>query len=143
MEHFENYNIKGKVVYGAVGDKDGDCRFNIDSSPDYQYGQSLTSGLWGMVQLLRRKTITTPMYKLDSLIKEYGKNGDLILHIDIQGAEIETLTSADLEPVDYILIGTHKGSGEKVKILLAKDFNLIVDIKENELGKYGELMVKC
>jgi len=41
-EHFEAQSINGTAVFGAVSDKNGSCRFDTYSRPDYEYGQAMT-----------------------------------------------------------------------------------------------------
>jgi len=145
-EHFENQNIKGIPVHGAVSNRNGQCRFNVSVAPDYWYGQIISFHKMVVPELLRdlrdfvlRQTIKVPMYTVDYLMRTYGFNHIDIIDIDVEGAELEVIEGATSsiknDLIDYLLIGTHeKALNDKLRKLLSPKFGLIVDIYPNSIG---------
>jgi len=123
-EHFEKQNIKGITVFGAAYSEDGSCRFTASDEPIASYGQHVSPD----------GNITVPCFTVDTLMKNYGFETLDILHMDIQGGELEAIWGAKeaimRNDIRYILIGTHAHDYNKYikKILETYHYNVIVDI---------------
>lgn len=66
-----------------------------------------------------------------------------ILHIDIQGAELEFLQKADLSNVKNIVVATHSNKIHKQCKELLKDFTIYVDLPYGSIGGDGFLVGGC
>lgn len=146
-EHLESQNINGVAVHGAVSDKNGTCRFSVDTAPDDCYGQAIISHsdltvrntIWYLYHYFFRRTAKIPMYTVDRIIQTYGFEHVDIIDMDVQGAEYKVVSGAaesiknDL--IDYFLIGTHdRKFNDALRLLLSPKFNLIIDIYPNSVG---------
>lgn len=156
-EHFEIQDINGIAVHGAVSDRNGTCRFDIQPDPDSSYGQSMSfststsklATIRGLCNLIMGKTLKIPMYSVDYLLKTYEFGHVDIIHMDVQGAEYEVMLGAadsiknDL--IDYLLIGTHHTRlNDMLRQLLSQKFDVIVDIYPNSLGRVSSFApIRC
>jgi len=157
-EHFEAQNINGTLVYGAVANRNGSCRFLVQPAPDVCYGQAIVPVfsprkvpiLGNIYSMLKKKnTIKIPMYTVDRLITKYDFDHVDFICMDIQGAEYKAMLGAaesiknDL--IDYLLIGTHdRELNDSLRTLLCPKFDLIVDIYPRTVGIVdGFLPVAC
>ena len=159
-EHFEAQNINATVVQGAISDKNGKCWFDISPKPDSWYGQSITFNtkfhrfpilktLWGLSELVRKRTARIPMYTIDYLMEAYKFDHIDLIDMDVQGAEYKVMLGATESIrnglIDYLLVGTHsRDLNEALRQLLTPKFDSIIDIYPNSVGVVdGFAPVKC
>ena len=98
VEHFDAHNLKGEVVWGAVADKDGDCRFSVMPNAADWYGQSLTVGnglLRTASNLLRRKSVRVHCHTVDTVLEMLEIQRVDLVHVDVQGAEARVVRGAE------------------------------------------------
>jgi len=112
--HFDAYKILGRVIWGAVSNYDGDCKFSILSHPADNYGQSITVGnglLRTISNITRHKAVTVPCFTLDTLVKNQNISHIDLIHMDVQGAENRVVDGAmrtiKAGKIDCWVIGTH------------------------------------
>ncbi len=146
-EHFKDNKIHGIVKYGAVSNKFGKCRFDINAKPNECYGQAITPFRPWNVPI--SGVITVPTYSVDWLIHNYSLDHVDIIDVDVQGEEYKTIQGAsdsiEGNKIDYFMIGTHdKKYNKKIAKLLKPKYDLIVDILPNTLGNVeGFPPIKC
>ena len=146
-EHFEAQNINGTAVCGAVSNKNGTCRFESYSRPDYQYGQAMAPlrsrrgipSIQNIRKIITGKTVKVPMYTLDHLVQEYGFDHVDIVQMDVQGAEYDVIQGAANaikdDMIDYFLINIHHNDfSHMLTARLSDKYNLIIDLKRESLG---------
>ncbi len=132
-EHFECQNINAIAVHGAVGGRDGSCRFYAVADPSDNYGQHIND---------EKGNLEVPCYTIPTLCEKYGLEHVDILHMDIQGAEVDAvegfLPCFDRLPIDYFMIGTHKTgeTNERIIGMLSDAYEVLADIPP----RAGELM---
>jgi len=132
-EHFERQCINGTAVHGAVGGHDGSCMFYAVADPADNYGQHIND---------EKGNLNVPCYSIATLCKKYGFEHIDILHMDIQGAEVDAieglLPHLDRLPIDYFMIGTHKTGeiNERIIGMLSVAYKVLADISP----RAGEVM---
>ncbi len=152
VENFKTNNVKGKVIYGAVSDKDGTTKINTGSISKKYCGSSLSfSGYFSNSRMLAlasgcyhyftKQTDDVPMFSLNSLIKKYFPDKDInLIVMDIQGAETLALENlSDKNLIEYMMIGTHGYSvHNKVKSILAESYEFIVDAPPSSITQIDD-----
>jgi FkbM family methyltransferase len=124
-EHFEKQQINAIAVHGASGGVDGYCNFYSMADPADNYGQHINE---------EKGNLKVPLFKLATLLKKYDFSHVDLLHMDIQGVETETISSAkDIlkeEIIDYIMIGTHRSeeTNKELKNILTGYYDILLDI---------------
>jgi FkbM family methyltransferase len=100
-------NLVTELVHGAAG-LDGSVTFPVVEDPSKDYGASYS--LAGSYE----KTIEVPSFSLDSLCKKLPKGKIDMLHVDIQGAEVDLIESDNfqerLADTRVVLFGTHRST---------------------------------
>jgi FkbM family methyltransferase len=100
-EHLSKQSIPAEVVHGAVTGRVGRCRFAATADPAAHMGQCVSQD----------GNIEVPGYTIDSLRESYGFDRISILHMDIQGMEVEAVRGAERSlaegRIDYVIVGTH------------------------------------
>ena len=156
-KHFAAQHINGNVIFGAVSNKNGECRFNSETNPAKHYGQSMSFAinegslrervsqtLVGVRNLVKGKAVKVPMFTLDSLIREHAN----IVHMDVQGAELKVLEGAresiERGLIDYWLIGTHKREyNDVIKRMLEHKYECVVSLLPFSTNAFDGRVVKC
>lgn len=147
QEHFKAQNINGNTVFGAVSNKNGTCRFNAYSRPDYEYGQAMIPligrrgipSIHNLRKLITGKTVKVPMYTLDHLVQKYGFDHVDIVQMDVQGAECDVIKGATNSikegMIDYLLINIHNDDfSTLLNSRLSEKYELVLDLKRVSLG---------
>lgn len=113
-------NIKSKIMYGVVADKNGYVDFEV--RPAVHFNSSILNSSSAS------ETKRVPSFTIESLIQEH----DVVdyIHIDIQGFEIPAIKAsinAMNEKVRFLLIGTHsrKIEGDLLELLLENNWELL------------------
>jgi len=124
-EHFEKQNINAVAVWGAAYNYNGECWLSAEKKPQDHYGQGVCSG---------SGNVAVPCFTLREIMIQHNLNKIDILHMDIQGAELDVIIdSVDLIAaglVRYVLIGTHKNSfNSTIRNLLGEFIDFSVDIQ--------------
>jgi FkbM family methyltransferase len=140
--HFDVYNIPGKVVWGAVSDYNGDCRFSILPRPADNYGQSITVGnglLRTISNVARHKAVLVPCFTLDKIISTCSVGHVDVIHMDVQGAECRVINGAmktiEAGKIDYWIIGTHGRSySNTLPTLLKPYYENILSLHPNSIN---------
>ena len=122
-QHMQRQNINATTVFGAIGSRQGNYRFNATADPQANYGQSVNE---------EKGNIVVPAHSIDSLSEEYGFDHIHLLHMDVQGMEVEALRGASRSlrngNIDYIIIGTHGLELEnQLKQLLFPTHELLIE----------------
>jgi FkbM family methyltransferase len=141
-EIFETYEIPGKVIWGAISDKNGECDFSVDDNSADCYGQSITFGnslFRSIGNLARRQAIKVPCFTLDSLFIDKLKHVD-IAHMDIQGAEARVIKSSidtlKKHRIDYWIIGTHnKAYNKRITGVMLPYYDMVVNIEPRSIAE--------
>ena len=146
-EQFQAQHIKGTAVYGAVSKKNGTCRFDTGSRPDYEYGQSISAAFSrrGLPRLAALKKMFTggavkvPMYTIDRLMTDYGYEQVDIIQMDVQGAEYDAALGAAAGiregRIGYFLINTHTSDNRSnLRAVFGDAYDLVIDLPQNEIG---------
>lgn len=106
LEHFRDNGLDPEahhLLQGAVTDQPGHLRFPVITDPDVNYGASLQGAQ------AAQETIDVRGYAIPELLDRFSGPLDF-LHIDIQGAEYDTLPPAMTlisRQVRAIMVGTH------------------------------------
>lgn len=122
-KHLSFQNINGTAIYGAIGRRVGSCLFAAHTDPAAHMGQHVSPD----------GNIEVPVYTIDALRKAHGFNRIHIIHMDIQGSEVEAIEGAKESIskglIDYFIIGTHDENKEKeIKDRLCRTHDLIVEL---------------
>ncbi len=123
QKHLHKQSINAEVVHGAVTSKNGKCRFMISPDPAAHMGQAVS----------KKGDIKVPSFTIDRLRKLYGFDRINIIHMDIQGSEVDAIRGAKMslkkKLIDYLIIGTHGLDIEKkLKTQLSPTHNLLVEL---------------
>lgn len=122
-KHLRCQDINSEIIYAAMHSFIGSCRFAADTNPAEHMGQAVSD----------TGNIIVPTVTIDHLRKKYNFDRIHILHMDIQGMEVEALKGAvqSLEQglIDYLIIGTHGKEIEKTtRSMLAPSHELILEL---------------
>lgn len=122
-EHCLRQGLNAQVLWGAVSDTVGTRRFWNDVDPAASMGQALTPG----------GNIEVPSYSVDYLRGAQDVDRIDVMHMDVQGAELEVIKgcreSLMDDAIEYIIIGTHsKILEEQLKSSLENTHDLLVDL---------------
>lgn len=122
-DHLGRQKIDGEVVHGAVTSYVGSCWFMANTDPAAHMGQAIHQD----------GNIEVPAVTIDSLRVTYAFDHIHVLHMDIQGQELEALVGAEQTLrhglLDYIIIGTHGVALEaELKKILAPTHQLVVEL---------------
>jgi FkbM family methyltransferase len=133
-EHIHAQYINGIAVHGAIGEKDGMCRFASLEDPASNMGSHVS----------KAGNIEVPMIALDTLCEQYGLNNIHIVHMDVQGMEVNALKGASRSikdgKLDYLMIGTHgKDLEKRLSELLHSTHDLVLGISKGESRYFSEL----
>jgi FkbM family methyltransferase len=136
VEHFDAHNLDGVVIWGAVADKDGDCRFSVMPNAADWYGQSLTVGngvLRTASNLLRRKSVNVHCHTMDTVLEMLAIERLDLVHVDVQGAEARVVKGAEKAiregRVDWWMFGTHgKGYNDELEKMLGEKYEVVVNM---------------
>ena len=153
-EHFEYNEIKGRCLDAVVSDIDGWVRINKNSKPDYDYGQTILNHgadkrtAMGALQYVLQNTMKVMSYTMDRAMWQMRTKHIDLVHIDVQGAEDKVISGASelisSGNMDYLIIGTHGDRKHgKVKVMLERYYDFVVDIKPNSTGKTSIGKVEC
>jgi FkbM family methyltransferase len=122
-EHLLSQDIAAEFVYGAVTGDVGVCRFDASTDPVEHMGQAVrTNG-----------NIEVPCFTIDHLRESHGFDRIDLVHMDIQGMEVEAVRGAKRslaeQRIDYLIVGTHGRSREyEVARIMAATHDLIVEL---------------
>lgn len=122
-EHLSKQGIPAKVVHGAVTGRVGRCRFAATTNPAAHMGQCVSQD----------GSIEVPSYTIDSLRDSHGFDRISVLHMDIQGMEVEAVRGAERSlaegRIDYVIVGTHGSEYESgLRKRMAGTHELVVDL---------------
>lgn len=139
-EYLKGQGINSIIEHAAISNKSGECRFNSDWIP---FGQAITFNgrvkgsktigkIWGLVNIIFKRTVFVPMMTLDEVAKKHHLKHIDIIHMDIQGAEVEAIEGAtdliESKLIDYLMIGTHhKTINDKIESILSEKFELEIN----------------
>jgi FkbM family methyltransferase len=124
-QHFEQQHINATAVHGAVCGHDGNCKLYTKADPADHYGQSICD---------EKGNLEVPCYSISTLCNKYGFNHVDILHMDIQGAEVDAieglLPHLGIISIDYLMIGTHKTQETNgcIRRMLYGQYEVLADI---------------
>lgn len=130
-EHLEAQYINGMAMQGAIGATVGSVRFMATTNPAAHMGQACRAD----------GNIEVPMTTIDTLREKTQLKKMHIIHMDVQGAEVDAIKGARRsiadQSIDFLIIGTHGYElEEKLKHLLSPYFELSLEIPQ---GKQVEL----
>lgn len=150
-KHFMFNMLPVNVLNCAVSDEDGICYFDKFSGEKTFFdtwctqgmtfngniaGSKLKTWIMAMYRILRKEVVKVPMLKVDTILKLYNFNPDII-HIDVNGVEGKIVKSTAYCPY-YWIIGTHhKNINMEIKEHLSKRYECLVDMnppKEKQRG---------
>jgi FkbM family methyltransferase len=80
----------GRVIRAAVGDKDGIASLNLSDNPEASTLSNISNEANG-------KSLTVPVYSLQTLLNKTGVQHIDLLKVDIEGAEVGLLLSTPKE----------------------------------------------
>jgi FkbM family methyltransferase len=136
--HFVEQKINGYAVHGAVGKTESESvGFDTSEDPATVYGQAIDED----------SSYRIKGYTVDQLIKKYGFPKVNIIHMDVQGSELDVMHGAkdaiQQGLIDYWLIGTHSKKLEKDILEFAQaKYNTVFyipekagEIQNDQLGK--------
>ena len=148
QEHFKAQNINGTPVFGAVSSKNGNCRFQANSDPDFHYGQGIAPmitkrgipNIHNIRNFFARKTIKVPMHTLDYLIQKHDIDHVDIVQMDVQGAEHDVIIGAEKSikenKIDYFLINVHNNDiGNAISELMSDKYETVINLERVKLGR--------
>lgn len=115
--------IDAQVHFGAITDSNGMARFMMHKPPNISYGQALKP----------KGNFAVPTYSLERYLEMTGFPHVHLLHLDVQGSEVDVLRAAHRSRVagriDYILVGTHSEAiEEELREILAPTHELLIEV---------------
>ena len=108
-EHFHTNRLTDKsihLIHGAVSAEPGEISFPVIENPDEDYGASISGAA------VAPRQVTVRAYTIEQILDRLSGPVDF-MHIDIQGAEYDTVPAAmNLlnDRVKAVLVGTHISS---------------------------------
>ncbi|MDP8207388.1 MAG: FkbM family methyltransferase [Candidatus Electryonea clarkiae] len=126
-EHLYQQNVPAVVVHGAIASKPGTARFISLGDPADWMGQSISS---------KEGTIEVYTFTIDQLMDAHGFDHLHLVHMDVQGQELEALKGArkalEENTIEHFVIGTHSIEiEEELKRILSPTHELVVELPQN------------
>ncbi len=133
-DHLACQKLSGAAVHAAIGREDGVCRFDASTSPEAHMGQRVDAC----------GNIEVPMITIDTLAKRYDLANIDMIHMDIQGAEVDAILGArnclKRGLIEYMIVGTHSAENEAtLRSLLQPTHNLLLELPRNACGRFDGL----
>lgn len=153
-DNFAKLGVGCMALYGSIGDRLGIGKFNTGFISHNCCGGNDSSGMFRNSRLLGRllsmintvagKSQSVPLYTVDVLAQKCEMSRIDILHIDVQGSELDVLRGASSclkrGKIGYILVGTH---GEKlhneVINLLSNTHSIVAYAKPGRINKIKDM----
>jgi FkbM family methyltransferase len=143
-EHFRDNGLDPsahKIIHGAASGQGGMLRFPIIENPDLDYGASLRGGATSDIP-----TIEVRAWPISEVLMQFSGTLDF-LHVDIQGAEYDTLPCGMehlTRGVKSIMVGTHISDAHHDKLaaeFTAAGWNEIMNYRGNRVchTDYGDI----
>lgn len=132
--HLEKQGVSGVAVHGAIGSRSGSVRFLSQGDPAASMGQAVHE----------RGNLEVPMWSLDELCERNEVNEIGILHMDVQGAEVDAVVGAEgllaRGRIDHLVIGTHSPEIEReLKEKLADTHQLLLELPIRTTKRFPSL----
>lgn len=131
-DHLLLQNIPADVVFGAISNHNGSCRFLANPNESASsMGQAVSS----------KGNIEVPCYTIDQLMSKYYFPHVHAIHMDVQGEECHALEGAKQalanKAIDYFIIGTHGTALEtELKEQLSPTHELVAELLQHQTARF-------